>query len=462
MDFSQLRAEAERFAARHEQEIVSDIARLVAVKSVRGTPEPGAPFGPGPRAALREGLALAAERGLAAEDLEVMGRAFVPGTGTKTVGMIAHLDVVPEGSGWDTDPYLLTEREGWLLGRGVADDKGPAVLALWAAKFFADLPQRPRHGIEVLLGTAEETGMEDLSSYLASHPAPDFAFTPDAAFPVCNGEKGGFGGEFVSGPLDGVLRDFEGGLAANVVPDHAFAVVALPAEKLPAAEGITVTAVSGGARLEATGIAAHASAPEGSRSAIGMIASYLLENQLAAGKERAALELIRDLAISCDGALLGIAARDDVFTPLTIIGGQIRMEDGALIQNLDCRYPTSITGDEITERLSQRAAAAGMVLRGVRVNPPFYIAPDAPPILALRSTYHDLTGKSDAPFTMGGGTYARHLPCAVSFGVEEEGLEHPPFVGRIHGANEGFPRKKLLDGLVIFICALGRLMEIDL
>ena len=135
MDFSQLRAEAERFAARHEQEIVSDIARLVAVKSVRGTPEPGAPFGPGPRAALREGLALAAERGLAAEDLEVMGRAFVPGTGTKTVGMIAHLDVVPEGSGWDTDPYLLTEREGWLLGRGVADDKGPAVLALWAAKF---------------------------------------------------------------------------------------------------------------------------------------------------------------------------------------------------------------------------------------------------------------------------------------------------------------------------------------
>ena len=91
------------------------------------------------------------------------------------------MDVVPEGGGWDTDPYTLTEREGWLLGRGVADDKGPAVLAIWAAKFFADLPQRPRHAIQVLLGTSEETGMSDLKQYLAAQPAPDFSFTPDGS-----------------------------------------------------------------------------------------------------------------------------------------------------------------------------------------------------------------------------------------------------------------------------------------
>lgn len=462
MEFSQLKAAAEQFAAQHEQEIVADIARLVAIKSVRGAPQPGAPFGPGPRDALQEALSLAAARGLAAENLEVVGRASTPGSGGKTVGIVAHLDVVPEGGGWNTDPYTLTEREGWLLGRGVADDKGPAVLAIWAAKFFADLPQRPRHTIQVLLGTSEETGMSDLKQYLEAHPAPDFSFTPDGSFPICNGEKGGFDGEFVSGPLEGVLAAFEGGLAANSVPDRAVAVVRLPADSLPAAEDISVTADAQGARIEARGIAGHASKPEGSRSAIGMVAAYLLENRLVDGKERAALELVRDLAVSHDGELLGIAARDEVFTPLTIIGGQIRMKNGRLIQNFDCRYPTSITGEELEQRLGRRAQAAGMTLQNAVANPPFYIEPDSPPILALRRTYREITGRDDAPFTMGGGTYARRLPRAVSFGIGESGMERAPFVGSIHGANEGFPLKKLMESLVIFICALGRLMEIDL
>lgn len=51
---------------------------------------------------------------------------------------------------------------------------------------------------------------------------PAFCFTPDADFPVCNGEKGGFNGEIVSPVFEnGVIVDFKGGVAVNAVPDRA-------------------------------------------------------------------------------------------------------------------------------------------------------------------------------------------------------------------------------------------------
>lgn len=48
------------------------------------------------------------------------------------LGVLCHLDVVPEGTGWTVPPYALTRREGKLYGRGTIDDKGPAVAALFA------------------------------------------------------------------------------------------------------------------------------------------------------------------------------------------------------------------------------------------------------------------------------------------------------------------------------------------
>ena len=47
---------------------------------------------------------------------------------------------------------------------------------------------------------------------------------------------------------------------------------------------------------------------------------------------------------------------------------------------------------------------------------PFYIEADTPAIKACIDTYNEVTGENATPFTMGGGTYARHFPYAVSFG----------------------------------------------
>lgn len=62
---------------------------------------------------------------------------------------------------------------------------------------------------------------------------------------------------------------------------------------------------------------------------------------------------------------------------------------------------------------------------------------------------------------MGGGTYARHFPYAVSFGPEHKDMVLPEFGGPMHGANEAAPIDKLLEALKIYIIALLRLEEID-
>lgn len=67
-----------------------------------------------------------------------MGYADVKGDSDTQLATITHLDVVPAGNGWDSDPFDMIEKEGWLIGRGVSDDKGPALLTLYMAKFFKE------------------------------------------------------------------------------------------------------------------------------------------------------------------------------------------------------------------------------------------------------------------------------------------------------------------------------------
>ena len=48
------------------------------------------------------------------------------------------MDVVPAGPGWTFEPFSVTQKDGYLIGRGTLDDKGPVVVTLWALKFWKD------------------------------------------------------------------------------------------------------------------------------------------------------------------------------------------------------------------------------------------------------------------------------------------------------------------------------------
>lgn len=451
------------FIERNKQNILRDIGRLVAVPSVEGTPEPGAPFGPGPKAALEKALEIAGELGLAVRNCEgKIGWAELPGAEPdKYIATITHLDVVPTGNGWDGDPFVMREKDGWILGRGVADDKGPSVLCLYALRFLKEQGLPLRYGVRALLGANEETGMADVDYYLKNYPAPAFCFSPDAEFPVCNGEKGHYTAKLVSPVCGGAILDFTGGIAPNAVPDEASALIRADLAALPQAPGITLAAENGAVRVSGHGKAGHAAMPEGTVNAIGLVADYLLANGIGNEAERAYLTLLHKLHAATDGSALGIAADDGRFSPLTVIGGTMRMEGGRMFQSVDSRYPTSTNGEAITAALTAAAAGAASIEQ-VAAAVPFYIEPDAAPIRTLIDTYNEVTGEQAQPFTMGGGTYARHFPLAVSFGPERQGTVLPEFAGPMHGANEGAEIAPLFEALKIYILALGRLQQLEL
>ena len=65
-----LNQKIDAFIAANKEQILEDIAALVAINSVEGTPTEEAPFGEGPRAALDKTLELAAGMGLATRNCE--------------------------------------------------------------------------------------------------------------------------------------------------------------------------------------------------------------------------------------------------------------------------------------------------------------------------------------------------------------------------------------------------------
>ncbi len=454
----ELRRDLDRYAAEKEEMIFRDLARLVAINSVEGEPAPGAPFGAGPRAALDLGLAIARELGLEAVDCEGRIGYAALGWGDRYLATITHLDVVPAGDGWQEDPFTLREREGYVIGRGVMDDKGPSVLCLYALNYLRERGVPLRYPIRALLGVNEETNMQDLEYYLAHEPAPLFCFSPDANFPLCNGEKGICHGRIVScSPFDSIV-EIRSSAAANVIPNEASALV--KAENLASTDRVLAEETEQGLwRLTARGLGGHASLPEGTVNAGGVLIAYLMENRVGDERERAFLQLLSRLHSAADGSGLGVAADDGLFEPLTIVGTMLSLENGRLCQVFDCRYPTGMSGEKLAALLAQEAGDLAEIAMD-QDKAPFYMSVDNPAVKVCIDAYNDVTGEQAKPYTIGGGTYARCFPNAVAFGPEHPERPAPAFAGPIHGVDEAACKADFLEALKIYILALLELEKL--
>ena len=451
------------------EDVVADIETLVRIPSVEdlSVARPGMPWGPACHDALVAALGIAQRLGLDAHECEgYIGYADLPGASETQVATIAHTDVVPEGLGWTVDPYDVTRRDGYLLGRGVLDDKGPFVLSLYAAHFFARMVERTGkplpYTLRCLVGNDEETTMADLDWYLEHYDAPAFCFSPDADFPLICGEKGGYSAYIESGRISDVIVDFDGGTVGNAVAGEATAVVRADAASLPAAERIDVEPAGEGlAKLTAHGIGCHASTPEGSINAIGLIVEYLLANDLCSEAERRFLEFEHLVFASYDGSTLGIKSEDQRLGALTCIGGTMRTKDGQFVQTIDSRYPESITGEQITATVGALAEKYGAKLTCDLDMVPSYQSPDSAPIQTLVDTYNEFTGRNEQAYCIGGGTYARHFKCSGAFGPNDPLDPMPEWVGAEHSADEGFSEAQFKRALEIYIVSLGRLMKLE-
>ena len=142
-----------------EEQMVRQIADLVAVPSVGGeSAGPCQPFGEGPAKALEVALLQAQAAGLRAENQGGYVLTADLNDCPDELHILAHLDVVAPGEGWDTDPYTLVQEGDLIYGRGVDDDKGPAVAAMMAMECVKALNVPLKRNVKLVLGTDEETG----------------------------------------------------------------------------------------------------------------------------------------------------------------------------------------------------------------------------------------------------------------------------------------------------------------
>ncbi len=470
---------AKNYLDAHWEEMLSNISTLVKIPSIEDltAARKGMPFGPKAAEALSCALNIAENLGLSTQNMDgYIGIADFEGQSPVQIGIIGHVDVVDAGPGWTVNPFDITERDGYLLGRGVADDKGPTLIALHAVafwvSFFASKGLKPPRTVRFLIGCNEETGMGDVIEYRRRYPDPAFLFTPDADFPVCYGEKGIANLEIHSAPIqNAAILEISGGLAVNAVPGIAQAKLACSdpqslielSSSCSDISGIEVSSdCSDAVLIVAKGKSAHASTPNEGINAIGILADFLLKTKLCNSDEAAFLSLVKDACEHTDGSSLGIDSSDDDFGPLTLCCGIISKQGDKLTQTLDVRYPSTIESSTILSRCNELSQRAGGTAKLTLDKPPFLVDPNSAEIQALLSAYNETTGEDASPFTMGGGTYARMFSKAASFGPEKPWVKKPDWLGAMHGPDEGISIELLREAFMIYVLTIGRLLWADL
>lgn len=115
------------------------------------------------------------------------------GSGSPSVGFFPHLDTVPPGDGWNTNPFSPTVKNGKLYARGAVDSKGNFASSWAAIKTFLRL-RKKFNGTIYLVGCAdEETGSKyGVEHLLKEGFKVDYAIVPDGGYidKIMIGEKG--------------------------------------------------------------------------------------------------------------------------------------------------------------------------------------------------------------------------------------------------------------------------------
>lgn len=468
MDRKKIDAYFDRPEARAE--LIAAVSRLVAVKSVKGESAPGAPFGPGPKAALEEALALCSELGLRAENYaDHVGTVDLNDKDTQ-LHILGHLDVVPEGSGWETDPYTCVEQDGMLYGRGVSDDKGPVCAAILAMKAVRDLGGAEKN-VRLILGTDEESGSADIAYYYAHEPYAPYSFTPDADFPLINIEKGhyhpSFGKSWSADAARPQVTAMKGGFRFNVVPPEAEATVTglamdpaleslcRQAEKVTGAK-FQVEPCADGVRFLCHGRNAHAATPEEGVNSIQALLEVLCRLPLAECESTKAIGAMHTLFPFGDtrGKGLGIAQSDTESGELTLNLALIDLDETGFSAKFDTRFPLCANEDNCKKVCEASLDEHGIaVTEDADMTTVHCVPAESEFVQTLLKCYAMYTGEREPkPLAIGGGTYVHNIPGGVAFGCE-----FPGFDSKMHAAGEQIKVDNLLLSAKIFTQAIFEL-----
>lgn len=408
-----------------QQDMIDCLQENIRIPSVQGPALPDAPYGIEVKRCLEHALDAARKLGFRTVNMDNQVGWCEYGDGEEMIAVLGHLDVVPAGDGWSCDPWGGEIIDGRIMGRGTTDDKGPSIAALFALAALRDSGLPIRRRIRLLFGCNEETGSNDMKYYLAhGGEKPVMGFTPDAEYPVINGEKGIINATFsrkLNQTGDLKILSISGGTAPNVVPAAASArlscspALAASLSRLKAHK-VTFTAIDEGVLVEAEGVSAHGASPEEGENAIGRLL-IALDTLPFEGETAEAIHFLATfLGMETDGRSAGIGLRDEVSGGLTLNLGVLTADETAMTLKINYRYPVTKAYKDCAPGFNAAFRLAGFTLDSETHKEKLYIPENSELVSTLLRVYREQTGLDGNPKSIGGGTYAKALPNTLAFG----------------------------------------------
>ena len=432
-----------------KEQFLTSLQTIISYPSVLNEGENGTPFGQAIQDVLEKTLEIAQEMGFQTylDPEGYYGYAEI-GQGEELLAVLCHLDVVPAGDleDWQTPPFEATLKDGWLIGRGVQDDKGPSLAALYAVKSLLDQGLVFTKRIRFIFGTDEETLWRCMNRYNQLEEKADLGFAPDSSFPLTYAEKG-----LLQVKLHGPGwedRPLQAGRALNVVPDKATYKGERLEELLPVIEqsGVNYTEETGAVTV--LGLSKHSKdAAEGVNAIVGLAESLSLI------QPHPALLFIADaVGEDATGAALFGEIKDEPSGALSFNIATLSIDEERSEIGIDIRIPVLADKDALVERLTEVAASYQLQYEEFDYVAPLYVPLDSPLVSTLMAVYQEETGDQTPAMSSGGATFARTMENCVAYGAL-----FPDALQTEHQANERAKLDDLYRAMEIYAETIRRL-----
>ncbi|WP_312469934.1 dipeptidase PepV [Neobacillus sp.] len=460
---------------KRKEALIKDTQDLLHIRSLldEENATDDAPLGKGVKEALDFMLQLGERDGFTPKNVGNLAGHLEFGEGKELLGILCHVDVVPEGDGWSSDPYGAEIRDGKIFARGALDDKGPTMAAYYAMKIVKELGLPLKKRVRMIIGTDEESNWRCVDHYFKHEEMPTLGFAPDADFPIINAEKGIADFDFVQKKMlqdipvtNVVVVSFVSGKRYNMVPDHAKATLLIKDNQDDVVQQFEdfmkqhelehdYHIENGELILEVKGISAHGMEPKNGTNA-GLFLGEFLSNLGLDAKAAHYFQFVSDYFFNDSrGVNLGVAYSDDISGELTINPGKLSYtkDSGGRI-GMTCRYPVTNKMEATKTKLDDLLLNKGFEIENFSDSKPHHVDEKEFLIQTLKKVYEEQTGEKAELIAIGGGTYARSLKAGVAFG--------PLFPGRpdiAHQKDEYMYIEDLLRATAIYAQAIYELAQ---
>lgn len=420
-----------KLAEDKKEEIITELQKLIQIPSVlqKDLATDDMPFGPKPLEALQHMLQEGEKAGFTTKNVDNMAGHIEMGEGKEILGILCHVDVVPEGNGWTYPPFEGVVANDRVYGRGAIDDKGPTIAAWMAMKLVKESGIELSKKVRMIIGTDEESGFRCVDRYFQKEQMPTIGFAPDADFPIINAEKGIASLIFTQtgSPETETIQFFQAGKRTNMVPDEAFAFVfgglITIKEKFDVfakEHGITGEVAPQGPMVKVlvNGKSAHAMEPDEGVNAAIVLAKFLQTINLTAHSKAFVDFLVEGFGEDSRGHKLELNFTDNISGDTTLNPGVIHYapEQGSCTQ-VSMRYSVTYPFEEKLAACREVLKQMGITLDLGSNSAPHHVDEKDELIQTLQKVYERNTGEEAKLLSIGGGTYARVLDKGVAFGM---------------------------------------------